>query len=157
MTEVNQQRGHTIAGAEKRVLSARERTCRKVHKLCKKYFVEENSKTQKDLDKATSYLQKFQINKMAKDLGVQPPDYSNPNKWTKVKDIDSFDKYFCHEPDGMDRKWKVLLVPPSFNADRSTLYVSCWFPSFEEIVKVDLLEADKYCDAYEMICLLSFV
>ena len=41
--------------------------------------------------------------------------------------------------------------------DRTTLYVRCWFPTLNVIVRVDVLRIAEFADDFEMVAILSFV
>ena len=46
---------------------------------------------------------------------------------------------------------------PTLKEDSSTLYVRCWFPTSNVIVKVDVLEVAKFADDFQMVAIISFL
>lgn len=115
-----------------------------------KYLSEKFESTHKQVKAADMYKSIDEIMKLKKLKKA-------PSTLGKVIDNDGLHALYFGGKDGKARTWKVVLECPALPADRSTLYLYCWFPSTNLKVKVDLLKIDDFCDAFTMITLLAFV
>lgn len=148
----NQQVGHKFKNAGKFESKNRGNTFKAVHELCVKYMTDRYSLIAEGVKDADIYKEIDKIKKEANRLHKQDPQCTQ----ILINNKTLYDMYFKSE-DGVSCEWKIVQEFPHLPKDRTTLYVRCWFPTSNVIVRVDVLRIAEFADDFEMVAILSFV
>lgn len=150
--EVNQQKGKKFKNAGKFESKNRGNTYKAVHELCVKYMRDRYSMIAEGVKDADIYKEIDKIKKEANRLHKQDPQCTQ----ILINNKTLYDMYFKSE-DGVSCEWKIVQEFPHLPKDKTTLYVRCWFPTSNVIVRVDVLRIAEFADDFEMVAILSFV
>ena len=74
-----------------------------------------------------------------------------------INTIAFYNQYF-KSIDGRNREWKVVQESPNFTLpDYKSIYVRCWFPALNVVVRVDVLAVAAFADEFEMVAIIAYV